>query len=131
MITSETEVMQPLLDLVWAHLLPAFSGPGGDDDRLAERLADPGLPVDGAGTVRRGRLGDRSRRRAGRRRASGWSLTLTDAGQTLVVGCGDGQWQRTAVPVGTDRELVVEAQGGGRIPTPSSPSWFSSRARTG
>ena len=39
-ITSETEIMQPLLDAVWAHLLPAFSGLGGNDDRLAERLAD-------------------------------------------------------------------------------------------
>lgn len=49
-ITSDTEVMPPLLDIAWVHLLPAFSGPGGDDARLADRLAHAALPVDGAGT---------------------------------------------------------------------------------
>ena len=110
-ITSETEVMQPLLDLVWAHLLPAFAaGPGGDDARLAERLAALALPVDGAGTY----AADDwvvARAVAPAADESGWSLTVADGDQTLVVGCGDGQWQRTTTPVGADRVLAVEAQG--------------------
>ena len=109
-ITSETEVMQPLLDAVWAHLLPAFAGSGGDDDRLAERLAGFALPVDGAGTYAADDwVVAHAVEPAGE--GTGWSLTLTDAGQTLVVDCGDRHWQRTAVPVGADRALVVEAQG--------------------
>jgi hypothetical protein len=116
-ITSETEVMQPLLDLVWAHLLPAFSGPGGDDDRLAERLTALALPVDGAGPYA---ADDWVTARAVEAvpEGDGWSLTLVDRAQTLVVGCGDGRWQRTALPVGADRVLVVEGQG--RWPDPDT-----------
>ena len=108
-ITSETEVMQPLLDAVWAQLLPAFSGPGGNEDRLAERLAGLALPVAGAGTY--GAYTWAAARAVEPAEGGGWSLPLADAVQTLVVGCGDGQWQRTALPVGGNRVLVVEAQG--------------------
>ena len=116
-ITSETELMQPLLDLVWGHLLPALSGRGGSDDQLAERLATAALPVEGAGPY----SGDEwttARSVTPAVDGSGWSLTLTDGDQVLVIGCGDGQWQRTAVPVGTDRVLLVEAQG--RWPDPDT-----------
>jgi CubicO group peptidase (beta-lactamase class C family) len=41
--TGDTEMMQTVLDAVWAHLVPAFDSPSaaGDDDRLATRLACP------------------------------------------------------------------------------------------
>ena len=109
-ITSETEVMQPLLDAVWAHLLPAFARPGGDDDKLAERLATLTLPVEGGGTYP---ADDWMTAQAVTPAADGrgWSLTLADADRTLVIDCGDGRWQRTTAPAGSDRVLVVEAQG--------------------
>ena len=114
-ITSDTEVMQPLLDLVWTHLLPAFSGPG-NDDHLARRLADLALAVAGGGTY----LGDdwvTARGVEPVTDGSGWSLTLVDGEQTLVVDCGDGQWQRAVVPARRPR-TVVEAQG--RWPDPDT-----------
>jgi len=116
-ITSETETTQPLLDAVWEHLLPAFASPGGDDDELAERLAALALPAEGSGTYP---ADDWATARAVTPVAdgSGWSLTLGDADHTLVIGCGDGQWQRTVAPAGPGRVLVVEAQG--RWPDPDT-----------
>ena len=89
-ITSDTEVMQPLLDLAWAHLLPAFAGSGGDDDRLAERLAHAALPVDGAGEYP-GNEWVTVRAVEPAADGSGWSLMLVDHDHALVIGCGDGQ----------------------------------------
>ena len=116
-ITSETELMQPLLDLVWAHLLPAFDGLAGDDDRLAERLGGLAVPVEAHGTYA---ADDWMTARAVRPAAdgTGWSLVLADAGHSLTVDCGDGRWRRTSVPAGPDRFLVVEAQG--RWPDPDT-----------
>ena len=116
-ITSETEIMQPLLDAVWAHLLPAFAGPGGDDGAMAERLAALTLPVEGQGTYPADDWMT-ARTVTAAPGGSSWSLTLADADQTLVIDCGDGRWQRTAAPAGADRVLVVEAQG--RWPDPDT-----------
>jgi CubicO group peptidase (beta-lactamase class C family) len=116
-ITSETEVMQPLLDLVWQHLLPAFAGPGGDDDELAERLGRLTLRVEGQGAYP---ADDWMTARAVVPAADGdgWSLTLEDADRSLAIECGDGRWRRTSAPAGGDRVLVVEAQG--RWPDPDT-----------
>jgi CubicO group peptidase (beta-lactamase class C family) len=116
-ITSETEIMQPLLDAVWEHLLPAFGGSGGSDDELAGRLATSTLPVEGGGTYGADDWVT-ARAVAPTATGSGWSLTLADADRTLVIDCGDGRWQRTAVPTGADRVLLVEAQG--RWPDPDT-----------
>ena len=108
--TGETETMQPILDAVWAHLIPAFDGPvaDDDDDRLAERLADLALPVEGAASYPGD---DWVTSCVLTEQPDGWVLGLTDPDQRLAVGCGNRRWQRTSVPVGDGMALVVEAQG--------------------
>ena len=109
-ITGETEVMQAVLDAAWIHLLPAFDGPAAtdDDDRLAARLAAATLPTTGAGTYP---ADDWVTATEVTEQPEGWTLTLSDPGQALVVDCGDQEWHRTVVPVGEGFGLVVEAQG--------------------
>jgi len=108
--TGDTEMMQTVLDAVWAHLVPAFDSPSaaGDDDRLATRLAGLALPAEGAGTYPGD---DWLTAHAVTEQPYGWDLTVTAANQRLVVGCGDGRWYRTSAPVGNGMALVVEAQG--------------------
>jgi hypothetical protein len=108
--TGDTESMQPILDAVWAHLMPAFDGPSahGDDDRLAARLTFLALPVDGAGIQPADEWVTAC---AVTEQPGGWALTLAAAADRLVVGCGDGQWHRTSVPFADGRALAVAAQG--------------------
>lgn len=110
-LTSEAEQMQPLLDAVWAHLIPALTGPAvaaAEDERLTERLHALGLPVDGAGAAP---ADDWVAARAVVADDAGWALTLTSGDRTVRVGCGDGAWRRTQVSLGPDRDLVVEGHG--------------------
>jgi Beta-lactamase len=109
-MTGETETMQAVLDAVWDHLIPAFDGSvsADDDDRLADRLASLNLPVEGAGTYP---ADDWVTSCVLTERPDGWDLMMTDPDQRLVVGCGNRRWQRSAVPVGGDLALAVEAQG--------------------
>ena len=107
--TGDTEMMQTVLDAVWAHLVPAFDGrsAAGEDDRLATRLAGLALPAKGAGTY----AGDDwATACAVTEQPYGWDLTLAAADQRLVIGCGDRRWYRSSVPVGNGMALVVEAQ---------------------
>jgi CubicO group peptidase (beta-lactamase class C family) len=126
--TGDTETMQPVLDAVWAHLVPAFGSPStgaGDDDRLAARLASLSLPAEGAGIYDGD---DWLTACAVTEQSDGWALTVTFKGDDplepprgsaagdaadhrLVIGCGDRRWQRTSAPVRNGRGLVVEAQG--------------------
>jgi hypothetical protein len=125
--TGETEIMQPVLDAVWAHLLPAFDGPSlaKDDERLAARLTALVLPAETTGAYR---ADDWVTASAVTEQAGGWDLAVTPKGgdplepprgsaavaaadQQLVIGCGDRQWRRTSVPMGDGLELTVEARG--------------------
>ena len=108
--TGDTESMQPVLDAVWAHLMPAFDSPSGqgDDDRLAARLTSLAPPVHGAGTVPGD---DWVTAGAVTERPGGWALTVAAAEQRLVISCGDRLWHRTFVPVADGRALAVAAQG--------------------
>lgn len=109
-ITGETELMQAVLDAVWAHLRPAFDGPtsAADDARLVTRLASAALPTSAAGAYP---ADDWVTATAVAEQPDGWALTVADPDQSLVIDCGDAQWRRTAVPVGKRFGLVVEAQG--------------------
>ncbi len=108
--TGETETMQAILDAVWAHLIPAFDSPSStaDDDRLAARLAALALPTEVAGTSSGD---DHVTASALTEQPDGWVLTVAAADRQLEVGCGDGQWRRTSLPVGNGLGLVVEARG--------------------
>jgi hypothetical protein len=108
--TGDTEMMQSVLDAVWAHLVPAFDSPSpaGDDDRLATRLAALALPAEGAGTYDGD---DWVAASAVTEQPDGWALTVAAADHWLVIGCGDRRWRRTSAPVGNGMALVVEAQG--------------------
>ena len=80
------------------------------------------LPVDGAGTY----PGDDWVTARGVEPAadgSGWSLILVDGEQTLVIGCGDGQWQRTAARPAPTAYSSSRPRAGGPIPTRSWPTW--------
>ena len=130
-ITSETDAMQDVLDLLWRHLLPAIDGePDPDADaQLAVRLAELEHPplsgaelsaADQSGTERRPLV------RAVRHKASqlppdyrGASLEATADGHhlltlghlagDLVTVVGDGQWEesRWATPAGPDLPVVA------------------------
>ncbi len=127
-ITSEVDDMQAVLDLVWAHLLPALSeGAAVDtsaDAALAELLAGlaqrtPATVEDttahGPGPwsfVRSG--GDLPSAYAGlrvERAADGWVLTLPRGQDELAVPCGEGAWTPSVQPFGAGT-LAVRAAGG-------------------
>jgi CubicO group peptidase (beta-lactamase class C family) len=108
--TGETEATQALLEEVWTHLLPAFGRPStpAEDERLAARLGSLALPLEGAGTD----PGDDRVMACGlTEHPDGWVLTIAAADHRLDIGCGDGQWRRTAAPVGDGLGVVVEAHG--------------------
>ncbi|OIJ66546.1 serine hydrolase domain-containing protein [Streptomyces mangrovisoli] len=119
--TADTERMQALLDLVWAHLLPAFgtappTGAGERDAALADRLADLALPPapgasvpparadawhgarftpSGGGCPAQPRLTD-ARVTSD---ADGWSLVLTEADEPLRLPFGAPGWTVTEDPL--------------------------------
>ncbi|WP_053849655.1 serine hydrolase [Streptomyces sp. NRRL B-24085] len=118
-ITSQTEDMQRVLDLVWEHLLPALSAgplPGGEaaDAALAERLARLALPpaegkpapvgrADDWDTVfapHGGTCADRPTLTAVEVDPGG-RVTLVDDGDRLELGldAGKGGWTVTDEPV--------------------------------
>jgi CubicO group peptidase (beta-lactamase class C family) len=123
-ITSETTDMQGVLDLVWAHLLPAVDRPGdeGADAELEERLAALQVPTpastgearpEGAwvrspdsdlpeayAAVRLTRAGD-----------AAYRLTLEVHGDEVTLDVGDGCWRESTLAAG-GRELPVVAAGG-------------------
>lgn len=121
-ITSEVAELQPVLDLLWEHLLPAVdrAPTDGADDALAQRLAAlsiPALrstagpdehrswPVDPASNLAPAYTGVRVD-------ADGSTLTLIRHGAEIPVAVGDGTW--------TDGELVAED---GAVPVTASGGW--------
>jgi len=123
-ITSEVEVMQDVLDLLWAHLLPAIDAvPDPEaDQHLADRLAALRHPaLSGEGT--RGPVSVR-RDPASRFPAefSSAALDSTRAGQhvlrivhpsgELVSLVGDGVWLESTWPTPFGPELALASSGG-------------------
>jgi CubicO group peptidase (beta-lactamase class C family) len=120
-LTSATEDMQGLLELVWRHLLPAFHPdprPGADaaDAALAERLtrlALPPAPGKAAPPERAGRWAAAEFTPYGgvcpdqpgltgatvTAGADGWTLTLTERGHRLDLRPGAGDWQVSEDPL--------------------------------
>ena len=106
--TAQVVDMQQQLDLIWAHVLPAFRDgglPGGAaDERLAERLAQlsvAGVTASGPGPAASlelspARTGDPFSARIERVRidplAGGSRLTLTVGGETYPFDVPDGQF---------------------------------------
>ncbi len=128
-ITSETEDMQGVLDLLWEHLLPAVSdGAAVDpswDAALAARLDTlallaPGSTTGGAApdrasfrrTLPPGVVGEDLRLRV-ERSGAGWLVGIEWYGERYAVPCGDGAWVTSSVPVGPGA-LSVAAAGGWR-----------------
>ena len=109
--------MQPPLDLVWAHLLPAMGGAPLPDDAgaraaLAERLADCRLPTPRGGawspvaarvSGRRFTMGENAERIAEIRFDFGASETVitirNDRGEQRIA-CGHGHWRRGEASLG-------------------------------
>ncbi|MEV0980118.1 serine hydrolase [Streptomyces sp. NPDC049915] len=122
-LTSETVGMQTVLDLVWAHLLPAFhpgplGGREGADAALRERLAHLTLPAAAgkptpperadawAGAVfapEGGGCADQPGLTSVSVTAEedGWTLTLTEDGHALPLHLGDGGWAVAEEPLPT------------------------------
>lgn len=125
-MTASTEAMQAVLELAWAHLLPALraGGSADADARLAERLAGLALaPAEGGPQPR----GD-AEAWAGRyapsgpadarpaptaaellRDGDGWSVRLEDAGGTFTVPVPGSTWRTVE---GTDGAPPVAVSGG-------------------
>ena len=127
-ITSEVDDMQAVLDLVWAHLLPALSDVAALDPAADEALADqmgalaqpaPATVGEhtayGPGPWQLSRTaGDLPRAYAGlrlERAADGWLLALDRGRDEIFVPCGDGSWAGSVQPFGAGT-LAVEAAGG-------------------
>lgn len=134
-ITSETEDMQRVLDLLWEHVLPAVSeGARPDpaaDAELKERLAVLALPPPastgpapvGPVSFRRGPgstlpnayaglVVDRGPASAsGPESGTAWVLRLDRVGGGVEVTAGDGWWASSRVAFG-DGVLAVEAAAG-------------------
>lgn len=125
-ITSETEDMQRVLDLLWEHLLPALAGEAlpdeGADAELAARLdglaqpapASTGPAPAGPMSFSRSPDSDLPRAYAGvhlERDGSGWAVRMTHGAQDVVVPCGDGRWASSRVDFGRGTQ-AVEAAGG-------------------
>lgn len=124
-ITSETEVMQDVLDRLWQHLLPAIDAQPdvAADARLAQRLAElehPALSGEGRRAVGRvvrdqaSELPQTYRAAALEATEEGHRLRIDHADGELVTAIGDGCWleSRWATPRGP--ELPVLASGGWR-----------------
>ncbi|WP_236713656.1 serine hydrolase domain-containing protein [Rathayibacter tanaceti] len=98
-LTGQTTDTKALLALVWEHLLPAV-GRGSSataDARLTERLFGLALPaLDGArpaaGTYTPADAGSQLAAAEVSADADGWTLSLLDGGDTLVVTPGSGSW---------------------------------------
>ncbi|MEV5342564.1 serine hydrolase domain-containing protein [Streptomyces sp. NPDC052676] len=122
--TAETERMQQLLDLVWAHLLPAFgtappTGRERAEAALRERLSRLALPPAPGRTAPPQRADDWAAAAfipkggvctaqpglsavAVGEDADGWTVALTDDGHDLVLRLGDGPgWTVAEEPVPT------------------------------
>ncbi|MEV8553234.1 serine hydrolase domain-containing protein [Streptomyces glaucescens] len=119
--TAETERMQEMLNLVWAHLLPAFgpaplTGREAAERALRERLAGLALPPAPGRGVPPGRADDWAAAAfvpAGGRCADqpglsavtvrgepgGWTVTLTDDGHDLPLRLDGDGWTVTEDPV--------------------------------
>jgi CubicO group peptidase (beta-lactamase class C family) len=120
-ITSELEVMQELLDLVWQHLLPAVDRPGSaeTDARLAERLATleiPPLASSAPAGEHRSRATDPASDldpaySAAAVSDDGGTLTFTRHGAEVSIAVGDGSWAASEL-VAEGRHLPVVASGG-------------------
>jgi len=112
--TAQTENMQGILDAVWAHLVPAFTGATPEaDEALAARLSQLALPP-GPGIVASVDPGADSAIRITELEpdpAGGWWLTVTDATVALSVPCGAGEWRRSSHEPATDRHLELAASG--------------------
>jgi CubicO group peptidase (beta-lactamase class C family) len=120
-MTSQTEQMQKVLDLVWEHLLPAFgtgplAGRQAEDAALAERLARlavpsaPGKPAppqrpdawSGAefapdAVARDTRPGPTAVQVAAT--GDGWRVTLVEDGHRLELPLGQVEWRIVEEPV--------------------------------
>ncbi|MFF1302028.1 serine hydrolase domain-containing protein [Streptomyces sp. NPDC058307] len=121
-ITSETEDMQKVLDLVWEHLLPAFGagplpGGGAADAALADRLARLALPPAEGKPAPKGSTGvftPAGGTCAGQPTLTaievdpGGRVTLVDDGDRLDLALGAGQGGWTVV----DEPVPVAVSGG-------------------
>jgi CubicO group peptidase (beta-lactamase class C family) len=127
-ITSEVLDMQSVLDLAWAHLLPAFdrSGSEADDEALAARLASASIPaLGGASGAPMGGTFDLV---AGSDLPESYSsitvtpgegghlLTFTIDGDAVGVPVGSGTWADGAL-----------ANGHASVPTAASGGWDDGR----
>lgn len=112
-ITSQTPDMQSVLDLVWAHVLPALNGAGtpAADAALVERMAALRIPpAEGGGSVT-GRAPA-----AGRAFAAAAGNDQPSLTEVMLSGT-DGEWQlamiegddRLVVPMGVGEWLVSDA----------------------
>jgi CubicO group peptidase (beta-lactamase class C family) len=125
-ITAETLDMQAVLTPIWEFLLPALAAPGdpAEDAALAARLAGLALPAPGtsgpatggpdtpgpaAPRAARPVSGNAEVRELRLRHDDRWRLEITDAGGTLDVPFGLGEW------------LTNEAD----VPTAASGGWDS------
>jgi CubicO group peptidase (beta-lactamase class C family) len=121
-ITSETEQMQRVLDLVWRHLLPAVDGHSDPDAdaALAARLASAAFPAPEPSTewapvahtfeVAAGAAGIREVRLTPA--ADGWELVLVDELGGFAVPLGIGGWLQSTpdgVPVAAAAGWTPEA----------------------
>ena len=122
-ITSETLDMQAVLDLVWAHLLPAVDrqGGAGADDDLADRLDTLGVPAlastgtgpDEASWTRSAdsTLPEAYGALALTRAGAAYELVLDHDGTKVPISVGDGEWLESVLAV-QGAELPVVAAGG-------------------
>jgi len=117
-ITSQSPDMQAVLDIAWAHLLPALDAAelaGADvETALAQRLSRLGLPT-AAGNPPTGEFtpGDENQQASLTKVVvAGSEIVLHDSGDQLRAAIGDGEWAVTgplavtATPAGVDVVFV-------------------------
>ncbi len=140
-LTGAVEDMQPVLDLVWAHLLPAMGDARLEDERahaaLTERLEHLHLPpVEGDETAPAEDeiLGKTYRFSASgsapellaltlNRTESGWNLTLRGADGDHQVGCGYGAWQGGETAFPNPGPTPFQVRSPEPVPTWTSGAW--------
>lgn len=123
-VNGELEDMQVLLDIAWAHLLPAFDRPGSADadDTLAARLvavAIPPLADDSSGPARisvdlvaPSDLPETYSRLDVERTGAGFDLTFSVDGADVTIPAAIGSW--------ADGTLTVDR---GALPTSATAGW--------
>jgi len=123
-ITSEVEVMQDVLDLLWTHLLPAIDAqPDAEaDERLARRLSDLRHPALSGHWLRAQVSAERDPASQFPAELSRVVIDSTEAGRhvlrivhpsgELVSLVGDGEWLESNWPTPFGPELALASSGG-------------------